>query len=179
MCVSPVFICVPVSFSSGRVCMLNLYIHTGFPPGQNQGCCLGVPQFIFARHILSQCLSLCHQISSWLYRIQKKSLIIACRPSQHCLHPLFCGGVHQGRHSLLHLTHLSALRRLTGTCAHSAAEFHLQSEAAPAASLGWRGPCRLGKGQDTTGAGGRRQMCCRLWPPRQLTTVLMDSLQIP
>lgn len=84
------------------------------------------------------------------------------------------------RRSLLHLTHPSAVTRSTGTCARSSAGFLLHSELpAPAASPGWRGPCRLGRGSDRGGAGGWRRTCCRRWPPVQLWTVLSCSLQIP
>lgn len=84
------------------------------------------------------------------------------------------------RRSLLHLTHPSTVMRSTGTCARSSAGFLLHSELpAPAASPGWRGPCRLGRGSDRGGAGGWRRTCCRRWPPMQLWTVLSCSLQIP
>lgn len=73
----------------------------------------------------------------------KTSLIIACH---QFLSPLFCGGVHLGHHSWLHLTHQFAVRRLTGTCARSSAGFLRHSEPTPAASLDWTGLCRLGKG---------------------------------
>lgn len=82
-------------------------------------------------------------------------------------------------HSLLHLTHPSAVRRSTSTCARSTAGFLLHPEQALAASLGWRGPCRLGRGWGREGGGGWQQMRCRRWPPTQLWTVLSCSLQIP
>lgn len=81
--------------------------------------------------------------------------------------------------SLLHLTHPSAVRRSTGTCARSSAGFLLRSEPALAASLGWRGPCRLGRWLNREEGGGWQQMCCRQWPPMQLWTARSCSPQNP
>lgn len=59
-----------------------------------------------------------------------------------------------GLRSLLHSTGPRAVRRSTGTCARSPAGFLRDSEPAPAASPGWRGPCRLGRGLGRGGGGG-------------------------
>lgn len=105
--------------------------------------------------------------------------IIACSQFQSSFSLLSCGGGCWGHRLLLHLTHPSAVRRSTGTCARSFAVLLLHSEPGPAASLGWKEPCRLGRGLDRGGQGGWQQMYCRLLPPTQPWTVLLCFLQTP